>query len=92
MTALVGSSASAQAVEIDFVGEKVRSNPATGATLAPAFGVRPTGRPVMGSQQAASMLRRCSSVTTVPSSTPRPSSNSASPAPMKRPGGVPEAA
>ncbi len=63
MTALVASSASAQATETDLGGLKVRSKPATGTAPAGAFGTPPTGFPLTGSAMAANMLAMCSSVT-----------------------------
>ena len=63
MTALVPSSASAQATETDFGGLKVRSKPATGTAPAGALGTPPTGFPLTGSAMAANMLAMCSSVT-----------------------------
>ena len=79
MTALVASSASAQATETDFGGLKVRSKPATGTAPAGAFGTPPTGFPLTGSAMAANMLAMCSSVTWVPASTPLPSSRAEQP-------------
>ena len=63
MTALVASSASAQATETDLAGLQVRSKPATGTPPRGARGVAPTGSPLTGSAQATNIRSRCCSVT-----------------------------
>src|SRR5271163_164933 len=94
IVALVSASAKAHAVEIDLLGEKVRSKPATGVrfTAEERTGGRPSASPVIGSAHIPRRLNRCSSLTSEPISIPAPPSRPARPAPRNTPGGVPDAA
>ena len=74
---------------LDLLGLNVRSKPATGAAFPGTVRRPPSGSPETGSESFPSMLKRCSSLTCEPFSTPFPPYRSARSGAEEDPGGVP---